>query len=132
MTQVAEGAVTALQLHKSLLFTASADCKIKFFSFGSAFELIEERQFAFPLPIKTALLTDNFVFAALTDCTVRVHFSDTLRYKFSLFGHAMPISCLQLSNNGEKLFTASPDKTLRAWGLNFGECLKIMKLDSGC
>ena len=94
--------------------------------------MVEERSIAFPLPIKAALLTDNLLFAALTDCTVRIHFTDTLRYKCSLFGHAMPITSMKMSENGEKLFTAAPDKTLRAWGVTFGECLKIVKLDAGC
>ncbi|KAH0574706.1 WD40 repeat protein [Spironucleus salmonicida] len=130
-TQISDKSITHLQLFRNTLFTASEDCHIKFFSFSQNFSLIQEREFEFPLPIKCALVTELYLFAALTDGTIRVHFSDSLKFRFQLYGHALPVTQMRISSTNERLFTISPDKTIRTWGLNFGECLKMIKLDAG-
>lgn len=92
-------------------------------------QLVQERAWDSQYEISTVLLTPQYSFFALTDGSVRIHHRDTFKFKMTLYGHALAVTQLLISPTGEKLFTLSQgDKTLRSWGLTFGECLRIIKL----
>lgn len=60
--------------------------------------------------------------AALMDCTVRCIDLNTNREKLSLYGHKLPVVGMDISTDGTILVTAATDKTVKVWGLEFGDC----------
>jgi len=60
------------------------------------------------------------VAVGLLDSTVRVYYEDTLRFSLSLYGHKLPVMCLDMSGDSTLLVSGSADKTLKIWGLDFG------------
>lgn len=135
-----EKAIRSVLLFRGGVVTASEDGYVRFWSFATSGEsssggapeatLIMEREFDAGQAVTSVLATDKLVFAALADNTVRIHFTDTLKFKGVLYGHALTITGMALSYSGEKLVTCSLDKTLRVWGLQFGECQKILRYES--
>jgi len=59
---------------------------------------------------------------ALLDSTVKVFFEDTLKFSLSLYGHKLPIMAMDISADSTMLVTASSDKNVKLWGLDFGDC----------
>ncbi|XP_063218235.1 WD repeat-containing protein 3 [Bacillus rossius redtenbacheri] len=59
---------------------------------------------------------------ALLDSTVKVFFLDTLKFFLSLYGHKLPVSCLDISSDSALVATGSADRTVKLWGLDFGDC----------
>ncbi|KAI7751522.1 hypothetical protein M8C21_022434, partial [Ambrosia artemisiifolia] len=62
--------------------------------------------------------------AALLDCTVKVYYMDTLKFFLTLYGHKLPVLCMDISSDGDLIVTGSADKNLKIWGLDFGDCHK--------
>jgi WD40 repeat protein len=62
------------------------------------------------------------VAVGLLDCTVKIFFDDTLKFFLSLYGHKLPVLCLDISYDGNILISGSADKTVKIWGLDFGDC----------
>ena len=67
------------------------------------------------------------VAVGLLDSTVRVYHEDTLRFSLSLYGHKLPVMCLDMSTDCALLVSGSADKTLKIWGLDFGRdaCMRL-------
>lgn len=63
---------------------------------------------------------------ALLDCSVRVYYEDTLRFFLSLYGHKLPVTCMDVSSDGSLLLTGSADKNVKLWGLDYGDCHKSL------
>lgn len=59
---------------------------------------------------------------ALLDHTVRIVYDDSLRLCLTLYGHALPVLCLDIASDNMLVVTGSADKTLKLWGLDFGDC----------
>ena len=57
----------------------------------------------------------------LLDATVKVFFEDTLKFFLSLYGHKLPVLAMDVSRDGTLLVTASADKNVKLWGLDFGD-----------
>ncbi|OMO73721.1 hypothetical protein COLO4_26906 [Corchorus olitorius] len=66
----------------------------------------------------------KYVAVALLDFTVKVFFMDSLKFFLSLYGHRLPVLCMDISSDGELIVTGSADKNLKIWGLDFGDCHK--------
>ncbi|XP_078448375.1 transducin family protein / WD-40 repeat family protein isoform X2 [Wolffia australiana] len=66
----------------------------------------------------------KYIAASLIDCTVRVFFLDTLKFSFPLYGHKLPVLCMDISSDGDIIVTGSADKNLKIWGLDFGDLHK--------
>lgn len=64
------------------------------------------------------------VAVALLDCTVKVFFDDSLKFFISLYGHKLPVMSMDISSDSSMLVTASADKNVKLWGLDFGDCHK--------
>ncbi|KAF5773170.1 putative transcription factor WD40-like family [Helianthus annuus] len=62
--------------------------------------------------------------AALLDCTVKVYYMDTLKFFLTLYGHKLPVLCMDISSDGDLIVTGSADKNIKIWGLDFGDCHK--------
>ncbi|XP_050227570.1 uncharacterized protein LOC126677138 [Mercurialis annua] len=68
----------------------------------------------------------KYIAVALLDYTVKVFFVDTLKFFLSLYGHKLPVLCMDISSDGDLLVTGSADKNLKIWGLDFGDCHKSL------
>ncbi|GAB9472776.1 Wd repeat-containing protein 3 [Globisporangium polare] len=64
------------------------------------------------------------VAVALLDCTVKVFHDDSLKFFVSLYGHKLPVMAMDISSDDAMLVTASADKNVKLWGLDFGDCHK--------
>lgn len=63
---------------------------------------------------------------ALLDCTVKIFYADSLKFMLSLYGHKLPVLDMSISDDDALIVTASADKNVRIWGLDFGDCHKSM------
>uniref|UniRef100_A0A8C8CQA0 WD repeat-containing protein 3 n=1 Tax=Oncorhynchus tshawytscha TaxID=74940 RepID=A0A8C8CQA0_ONCTS len=61
---------------------------------------------------------------SLLDCTVKVFYTDTLKFFLSLYGHKLPVLCLDISHVSTA--TGSADRNVKIWGLDFGDCHRSM------
>ncbi|GAV85737.1 WD40 domain-containing protein/Utp12 domain-containing protein, partial [Cephalotus follicularis] len=68
----------------------------------------------------------KYIAVAMLDCTVKVHFLDSLKFFISLYGHKLPVLCMDISSDGDLIVTGSADKNLKIWGLDFGDCHKSL------
>lgn len=74
-----------------------------------------------------SMRTDKLLVAvSLLDNTVKVFFEDTLKFFLSLYGHRLPVMSMDISRDGTLLVTASSDKNVKIWGLDFGDCHRSM------
>ncbi|KAK8938773.1 hypothetical protein KSP39_PZI010870 [Platanthera zijinensis] len=56
----------------------------------------------------------------------KVFFLDSLKFFLSLYGHKLPVLCMDISSDGDLIVTGSADKNLKIWGLDFGDCHKSL------
>ncbi|KAA8497047.1 U3 small nucleolar RNA-associated protein 12 [Porphyridium purpureum] len=86
---------------------------------------------------RTAELTDEvlcvrcspdgkMLLASLLDSTVRAFYADTLAPFVSFYGHKLPVLSMDISSDGEMLVTGSADKTIKIWGMHFGDLRKSL------
>lgn len=66
----------------------------------------------------------RLVAVSLLDNTVKVFFTDTLKFFLSLYGHKLPVLCMDISSDSTLLVTGSADRNVKIWGLDFGDCHK--------
>ncbi|KAL2868686.1 snoRNA-binding rRNA-processing protein DIP2 [Aspergillus lucknowensis] len=136
-----DGPLWSLQVHpdgKSLV-SGSADKSAKFWDFKVVqeeipgtkrttprFKLIHSRT----LKVSDDILSVRFspdarlLAVALLDNTVKVFFTDSLKLFLNLYGHKLPVLNMDISYDSKLIVTCSADKTVRLWGLDFGDCHK--------
>lgn len=51
---------------------------------------------------------------------------DSLKLFLTLYGHKLPVLCMDTSSDGDLIVTGSADKNLKIWGLDFGDCHKSL------
>ncbi|MED6290311.1 Dip2/Utp12 protein [Characodon lateralis] len=59
---------------------------------------------------------------SLLDCTVKIFYTDTLKFFLSLYGHKLPVLCLDITHDSTIIATGSADRNVKIWGLDFGDC----------
>ena len=59
---------------------------------------------------------------ALLDSTIKVFFTDSLKFFLSLYGHKLPVLSMDISSDSTLLVSGSADKNIKIWGLDFGDC----------
>lgn len=62
------------------------------------------------------------VAVGLLDNTVKLFYDDSLKFFLSLYGHKLPVMCLDMSYDSAILVSGAADKTIKIWGLDFGDC----------
>ena len=62
------------------------------------------------------------VAVGLLDSTVRLYYDDSLKFFLSLYGHKLPVLSIDMSSDSSILASGSADKTVKLWGLDFGDC----------
>ncbi|KKK18765.1 hypothetical protein ARAM_004303 [Aspergillus rambellii] len=136
-----DGPVWSLQVHpdgKSLV-SGSADKSAKFWNFQVVQEEIPGTKRTTPrlklvhsrtLKVSDDILNVRFspdarlLAVALLDNTVKVFFTDSLKLFLNLYGHKLPVLNMDISYDSKLIVTCSADKTVRLWGLDFGDCHK--------
>eukprot|EP00559_Dactyliosolen_fragilissimus_P000417 CAMPEP_0184873570 /NCGR_PEP_ID=MMETSP0580-20130426/41920_1 /TAXON_ID=1118495 /ORGANISM="Dactyliosolen fragilissimus" /LENGTH=1291 /DNA_ID=CAMNT_0027376495 /DNA_START=86 /DNA_END=3961 /DNA_ORIENTATION=- len=70
--------------------------------------------------------TQRLVFVSTLDCQIRVFFDDTLAFFLNLYGHSLPALAIDSSDDGTLLVSGGADKTIKIWGLDFGDTHKTL------
>ncbi|KAI8563256.1 hypothetical protein RHMOL_Rhmol03G0098700 [Rhododendron molle] len=115
--------------------TGSADHDVKFWEYQTIQKTGEDSKHLTVSHVRNLKLNDDvlvvavspdakYIAAALLDCTVKVFFMDSLKFFLSLYGHKLPVLCMDISSDAELIVTGSADKNLKIWGLDFGDCHK--------
>lgn len=136
-----DGPVWSLHVHpdgKSMV-TGSADKSAKFWNFQVVQEEIPGTKRTTPrlklvhtrtLKVSDDILSLRFspdsrlLAVSLLDNTVKVFFTDSLKLFLNLYGHKLPVLNMDVSWDSKLIVTCSADKTVRLWGLDFGDCHK--------
>ncbi|XP_046847985.1 WD repeat-containing protein 3-like [Xenia sp. Carnegie-2017] len=69
-------------------------------------------------------LNQKFIAVALLDFTMKIFFTDTLKFFLSLYGHKLPVVTMDISTDNVLLVSGGVDKNIKIWGLDFGDCRK--------
>eukprot|EP01133_Synstelium_polycarpum_P010856 gene10856-12646_t len=67
---------------------------------------------------------NRYLAVSLLDNTVKIFFSNTLKFHISLYGHKLPVMCMDISDDSTLIATGSADKNIKIWGLDYGDCHK--------
>ncbi|PWA64274.1 G-protein beta WD-40 repeat-containing protein [Artemisia annua] len=70
--------------------------------------------------------TGSYLAVALLNCFIEVYDLNTLKSRPRLYGHSLPVLCMDISSDGDLLVSGSADKNIRIWGLDFGDCHKSL------
>lgn len=73
-----------------------------------------------------SLCVANFVVANSSIKNMQVYDLNTLKSRPRLYGHSLPVLCMDISSDGDLLVSGSADKNIRIWGLDFGDCHKSL------
>lgn len=68
--------------------------------------------------------------ASLLDTTVRAYYMDTLEPYLNFYGHRLPVMSMDISSDGLMLATGSADKSIKLWGMDFGDCRRSLRAHS--
>ena len=110
--------------------TASTDQSVKFWSFetlsSTQWSVVHTRTLDLQEQALAVKISPDgrLVAVSLMDSTVKVFFMDSLKFFLSLYGHKLPVLCLDISYDSTKIVTGSSDKNVKIWGLDFGDCHK--------
>lgn len=44
------------------------------------------------------------------------------QFFLSLYGHKLPVTCMDISSDSTLIATGSADRNVKIWGLDFGDC----------
>lgn len=58
----------------------------------------------------------------LLDSTTKLFYDDSLKFFLSLYGHKLPVMAIDMSYDTKICITGSADKTVKIWGMDFGDC----------
>ncbi|KAI8810902.1 hypothetical protein BJ742DRAFT_799159 [Cladochytrium replicatum] len=130
-----EGPIWSLHLRpdKTGFVTGSADKEVKFWEFQLTGEEGDAKRRLTLVHVRTLRMTDDilcvrfsgdskYLAVSLLDCTVKIFFTDTLKFYLSLYGHKLPVMSMDISSDSLLIATGSADKTLKIWGMDFGDC----------
>ena len=115
--------------------TGSADKLVKFWEFVLVEGSVGEKSKIGVKHVKSLQMTEDvlavcysksnkFLAVSLLDSTVKVFFTDTLKFYISLYGHKLPVTSMDISSDNTLIVTGSADKNIKIWGLDFGDCHK--------
>ena len=127
---------------KHILVTCSNDKTIKFWNLefndedtdknnkilGNDINLDFENEMNVLDSVNCALVTPDLKFFsyALLDNTIKVFYFDTMKIHLNLYGHKMPVTHYDISSDGLLIVSGSLDKSVKIWGMDFGDCHKTL------
>ena len=113
-----------------LIASASADKTIKFWTLVhnknrqlqlQLFEKIETTDEV--MGVKFSPNGKYFIFTLL-DQTMKVCYLDSMKLSLNLYGHKLPILSFDVSSDNSLIVSASADKNIKIWGMDFGDIHK--------
>ncbi|URD83570.1 Dip2/Utp12 Family [Musa troglodytarum] len=115
--------------------TGSADHDVKFWEYRLLQKPVNDSKQLTVTNVRTLKMNDDVLAVcispdskhlavSLLDCTIKVFFVDSLKFFLSLYGHKLPVLCMDISSDGDLIVSGSADKNLKIWGLDFGDCHK--------
>jgi U3 small nucleolar RNA-associated protein 12 len=121
------------------LVTGSADKMVKFWEIESQDDGSDDEESSHaghPMVVHTRTLESaddviavrysyshekRMVFVSTLDSQIKVFFEDSLRFFLSLYGHSLPALALDASDDDTILASGGADKSIKIWGLDFGD-----------
>uniref|UniRef100_A0AC34RRA5 Small-subunit processome Utp12 domain-containing protein n=1 Tax=Panagrolaimus sp. JU765 TaxID=591449 RepID=A0AC34RRA5_9BILA len=78
--------------------------------------------------ILCSTITPNgkFIIFGLLNFTAKVHYLDSMKFFLSLYGHSLPVMCVDTDVESKMLVTGSSDKGCKIWSLDFGDCRRSL------
>lgn len=139
--QAHDGKVWALAVHPDgrSVVTGSEDKTVKFWRFDVVDEeipgtrrttqklkLTQTRLLKAADAVLSACFSPDQKYLAIStmDSKVYTYFVDSLKQYHVLYGHRLPVLSVSISSDSKLVATASADKNVRIWGLDFGDCHK--------
>ncbi|KAI6119434.1 WD40-repeat-containing domain protein [Pisolithus croceorrhizus] len=113
-----------------VLVSGGADKEVKFWEFqqeaAKSFSLVHARTLKMSDDVLSVRYSPNgkLLAVSLLDATVKIFYQDSLKFFLSLYGHKLPVSCMDISDDSKLIVTGSSDKNVKIWGLDFGDCHK--------
>jgi len=115
------------------MVTGSADCSANFWEFedneGDP-ALVHSRKLECKDDVVSVRYSYSFkkqlVMIATLDCTVQIFFEDNLKFFLNLYGHKLPALAMDCSDDDAILASGGADKTIKIWGLDFGDVHKTL------
>ncbi|KAL3628441.1 Dip2/Utp12 protein [Castilleja foliolosa] len=131
------GSVQSIVATANGFVTGSADKDVKFWEYQITQKTGQDFKHLTVSPLKNLKMNDDvvavavspegkYIAVALLDSTVKVFFMDSLKFFVSLYGHKLPVLCMDISSDGDLIVTGSADKNLKIWGLDFGDVHKSL------
>ncbi|KAL2554325.1 transducin family protein/WD-40 repeat family protein [Forsythia ovata] len=131
------GSVQSIAATADGFVTGSTDHDVKFWEYQTKQKPGQDSKHLTVSPVRNLRMNDDvlvvavspegkYIAVALLDCTVKVFFMDSLKFFLSLYGHKLPVLCMDISSDGDLIVTGSADKNLKIWGLDFGDCHKSL------
>ena len=74
-----------------------------------------------------AIAAAGFAIAAAVFAIAAARAAAAGRIRLSLYGHKLPVTSLSVSSSGLLLASGSVDKSLKLWGLDFGDIRKSFR-----
>ncbi|KAI6152009.1 WD40-repeat-containing domain protein [Pisolithus tinctorius] len=116
------------------LVSGSADKEVKFWEFRQETAAHLKKSLSLG-HVRTLKMSDDvlsvryspngkLLAVSLLDATVKIFYQDSLKFFLSLYGHKLPVSCMDISDDSKLMVTGSADKNVKIWGLDFGDCHK--------
>lgn len=53
-----------------------------------------------------------------------IYLHNWFQFFISLYGHKLPVLCMDISSDSTLIATGSSDRNIKIWGLDFGDCHK--------
>lgn len=141
-----DGAIWSMTLEAHIydadfLITGGSDKKIKFWNIsdlitGNSSEkspIAPSRSLQMPDEILCVCVAQRdrpVLLASLMDSTVRAVFMDDFQPAMNFYGHKLPVMAMDVSSDGLILATGSADKTVKLWGIDFGDCRRSLRAHS--
>mmetsp|Transcript_14382 Transcript_14382/g.42988 ORF Transcript_14382/g.42988 Transcript_14382/m.42988 type:complete len:940 (-) Transcript_14382:73-2892(-) len=69
----------------------------------------------------------KWICVGLLNHTVQLLFADSMKFYVSLYGHRLPIMCLDVSSDSQLVASGSADKNVKLWSTHFGNCLRSLR-----
>lgn len=125
------------------IITGSADKHVKFWDIESQDDDDDNDIAGHPMLVHSRTLETNddvvavryshstdpskrMIFVSTLDCQIKVFFDDSLKFFLSLYGHSLPALALDASDDDTILASGGADKTIKIWGLDFGDTHRTM------
>ncbi|CRG94675.1 U3 snoRNA-associated small subunit rRNA processing, putative [Plasmodium gallinaceum] len=72
---------------------------------------------------------ENYISIGYLNNLIEVLYSDTLKLHLTLYGHSLPITCIDISKDNKLLASSSSDKFLFIWNLEYGSINKRLHIN---